>query len=335
MTGWSHRALSSRLLSGFTLVELMVSMTLGLVLISLMVGTIDKVMHASRVSAEAAETIERGYFLMDAMDTWVAETSPMPHGLFSDVSAELTTPILGQRAQAFVDLCDSPDIAALPEALAGIVLLEPSAWPCIPQRNLEASAPGLLLEHRLPCRKNCNDAGFFAIPEHCHVSGEVEQSEANRSPVAYSGDSQVSSIEFVGHSFDDIEFDMGERLQYQIVWLDAGHDRPPCFANGRALKLTRSLIYVRDYAWRVGDGIRAVMVRDLAQEPEARWLRSSMLAHGIDDWQVACLFDCFVMGALSNRALLAATIELSFVVEGRSQSIRIQRALAPRRSTGQ
>ena len=61
--------------SGFTLVELMVSMALGLGLMSLMIGTIDKVLHASRVSAEAAETLERGYFLMDAIDTWVAGTS--------------------------------------------------------------------------------------------------------------------------------------------------------------------------------------------------------------------------------------------------------------------
>ena len=334
MREWPHRDASLRFSSGFTLVELMVSMTLGLVLISLMVGTIDRVLHASRVSAEVAETIERGYFLMDALDMWVAETSPMPHEVFSEVSAELAAPILAEHAQAFVDLCDSPDIAALPEALAGIVLLEPSAWPCIPQRNLEVSAPALLLEHRLPCRENCNDAGFYAIPEHCHVSGEVEQSETHGSPGDYSVDAEVSGIEFVGHSFDGIVFEVGVHLQYQIAWLDAGHDRPSCFANGRALKITRSLIYVRDYAWRVGDGIRAVLVRDLAQEPEARWLRSSMLAHGIDHWQVACLFNCFAMGALSNSALLAAAIDLSFVVEGRFQSIRIQRALAPRRATG-
>ena len=72
------------------------------------------------------------------------------------------------------------------------------------------------------------------------------------------------------------------------------------FDNGKTLKVTRSLIYVRDYAWRVGDGIRAVMVRDLAQVFKARWLRSSMLAHGIDDWQVACMFDCFEM-AIEQR----------------------------------
>ena len=79
--------------SGFTLVELMVSMTLGLVLMSLMVGTIDRVMHANRISAEAAETLERGYFLMDAMDPWVAGTSPIFHGVLSEVSAQRSTPM--------------------------------------------------------------------------------------------------------------------------------------------------------------------------------------------------------------------------------------------------
>ena len=79
---------------GFTLVELMVSMALGLGLISLMVGTIDTVLHASRASAEAAETLERGYFLMDAMDTWVAGTSPISPDMLSEVSAQRSTPML-------------------------------------------------------------------------------------------------------------------------------------------------------------------------------------------------------------------------------------------------
>ena len=76
------------------------------------------------------------------------------------------------------------------------------------------------------------------------------------------------------------------------------------------------------------------MVRDLAQEPDARWLRSSMLAHGIDDWQVACLFDCFEMEGLHKGVSLAAAIEVGFVVNARSQSISIQRVLSPRKAPG-
>ena len=318
--------------SGFTLVELMISMTLGLVLISLMVGTIDKVLHASRVSSEAAETLERGYFLMDAMDSWVAGTSPISNDMLFEFSAEHSAPMSLEHARGVIDLCETPDLASLPLASSGIALLEPGAWPCIPQRNLEVAASALLLERRLPCRENCNGAGFYAVPTRCLARGEGELDEPDGSGGADSTHPEFDGIEFADGPFGASESGVDEGHQYQIVWRDSGVGRSSCFDNGRAFKVTRSLIYVRDYAWRVGDGIRAVMIRDLAQEPKARWLRSSMLAHGIEDWQAACLFDCFEMSALSNGTLLAAAIDLSFVVEARSQSVSIQRVLARRRA---
>lgn len=317
---------------GFTLVELMVSMALGLGLMSLMIGTIDKVLHASRVSAEAAETLERGYFLMDAMDTWVAGTSPISSDMLSEVSAQRSIPMLVEYREGAVDLCETPDLASLPLASSGIALLEPGAWPCIPQRNLEVAASALLLEHRLPCRENCSGAGFYAVPKRCLFSGEAEQGETDGQGGADSTYPDFDGIEFADGPFGASKSGVDEGHKYQIVWRDAGVGRSSCFDNGKAFKVTRSLIFVRNYAWRVGDGIRAVMVRDLAEEPKARWLRSSMLAHGIDDWQVACLFDCFDMGDLSNGALLAPAIDLSFVMNARSQSISIQRVLAPRKA---
>jgi hypothetical protein len=323
-----------RLSLGFTLVELMVSMALGLGLMSLMIGTVDKVLHASRVSAEAAETLERGYFLMDALDTWVAGTSPISPDMLSEVSAQRSAPMLLEYTEGAVDLCETPDLASLPLASSGIALLEPGAWPCIPQRNLEASASALLLERRLPCRANCNGAGFYAVPKRCLARGEVELEETNGSAGADSANSEFNGIEIAGNPFIGTDFEVDEFPHYQIVWRETGIDRSSCADNVRAFNVARSLIYVRDYAWRVGDGIRAVMIRDLAQEPKARWLRSSMLAHGIDDWKVACITDCFEMGDLSSGALLAAAIDLSFVVNARSQSISIQRVLAPRKARG-
>ena len=319
---------------GFTLVELMVSMALGLGLMSLMIGTIDEVLHASRVSAEAAETLERGYFLMDAMDTWVAGTSPISPDMLSEVSAQRSTPMLLEYTEGAVDLCETPDLASLPLASSGIALLEPGAWSCIPQRNLEVAASALLLERRLPCRENCNGGGFYAIPTRCRANDENEPGGTNGSAGADSTYPEFDGIELADGPFGASDSGVDEGRKYQIVWRDSGVGRSSCFDNGRAFKVTRSLIYVRDYAWRVGDGIRAVMIRDLAQEPKARWLRSSMLAHGIDDWQVACIADCFEMGDLSSGALLAAAIDLSFVVNARSQSISIQRVLAPRKARG-
>ena len=329
--------------SGFTLVELMVSMTLGLVLISLMIGTIDKVLHASRVSSEAAETLERGYFLMDAMDAWVAGTSPISNDMLSEVSAERSAPMSLEHVRGVIDLCETPDLAPLPLASSGIAILDPSAWPCVPQRNLEVAAAALLLEHRLPCRENCDGAGFYAVPKRClfsgeaeqgGFSGEAEQGGTNKSADADSTHPEFDGIEFADGPFGGSESEVDEGHKYQIVWRDAGIGLSACSDNPGAFNVARSLIYVRDYAWRVGDGIRAVMVRDLAQEPKARWLRSSMLAHGIDDWRVACIADCFEMGDLSNGALLAAAIDLSFVVNALPQSISIQRVLAPRKTRG-
>lgn len=314
--------------SGFTLVELMVSMTLGLSLIVLMVGTIDKIFHASRVSAESAETLERGYFLMDAMDTWVAETSPISHDTLSEVYAQRYSPMSLKHAGGAVDLCETPDLASLPLASSGIALFEPDAWSCIPQRNLEVSASALLLERRLPCRAKCTGAGFYAVPTRCLAGGEGELGETDGSGGADSAGAEFEGIEVADGPFGASESGVDEGHQYQIVWRDSGVGRSSCFDNGRAFQVTRSLIYVRDYAWRVGDGIRAVMVRDLAQEPKARWLRSSMLAHGINDWKMKCLFDCFEMGGLNKGASLAGAIDLSFVVEARSQSISVQRVLA-------
>ena len=312
----------------------MVSMALGLGLISLMIGTIDNVLHASRVSGEAAEILERGYFLMDAIDTWVVDTSPISQDMLSEVSAQRSTSMLVEYTEGVVDLCETPDLALLPLASSGIALLEPGAWPCIPKRNLEVTASALLLEHRLPCRENCNGAGFYAVPTRCLANDEGEPGGTNGSAGADSNHPEFDDIEFANGPFGASESGVGEGHKYQIVWRDAGVGRSSCFDNGRAFKVTRSLIFVRNYAWRVGDGIRAVMVRDLAQEPKARWLRSSMLAHGIEDWQVVCMADCFEMGDLSNGALQAAAIDLSFVVNARSQSINIHRVLSPRKARG-
>ena len=97
--------------------------------------------------------------------------------MLSEVSAQRSTPMLVEYRDGAVDLCETPDLASLPLASSGIALLEQGAWPCIPQRNLEVAASALLLEHRLPCRENCNGAGFYAVPKRCLFSGEGEQGE--------------------------------------------------------------------------------------------------------------------------------------------------------------
>lgn len=315
---------TSKYEQGFTLVELMVALTLGLGLMALLVGTIEKISRASRESADAAEVIERGYFLMDSIDAWVAETSPMvitqrplenltwvgasEEAVVSVASVEVTRFSDAMRASSVtipssrlstpdigpIDACQTPAVAPLPLDTAGVVALDAEALACIPQRYLETSAPALLLERRLACRGDCNAAGFYIIPVIC---------------------------------FGDYEMH-----QYQPSWLEASSDRSECFANGSAVSVDRSLIYVRDYSWRVGDGIRAVMIRELAEEQEARWLRSSMLAHDIDDWRIECLQDCDSWFDSTQATVLASAIDLSFTVNSASFSVEVQRVLASQHS---
>jgi hypothetical protein len=175
---------------------------------------------------------------------------------------------------------------------------------------------------------------------------EDQQSGDSRFKTDNSGDAYLADVYLAGASsegagFESDEFvgdlrgvsdsELGELLEYEVVWLAAGKDRPYCFANGTARSLHRALVYVRNYSWQVGDGISAVMVRELAREPDARWLRSSMLAHGIDDWQIDCVLDCVEVGGLGGDALLAGAVDLQFTVDSRTQSILIQRVLAARK----
>ena len=340
--------MTGRFVAGFTLVEAMVALTLGLGLMALMVGTIENVFRASRVSAEAAEATERGYFLMDALGAWVAETSPSFLELMlsehkaidsstlidaDHAGAVSPTDPIAKEAESFertlkaaaelpaspastgklysIDPCQTPLNSGLPLVIAGIGVLESRAWSCIPQSHLVVSAPALFLERRIPCHGACNDAGFYAIPIFCLDRYEGRSTDFRR------GEVEADELETV------------ELAQYHLVWLEADEDRPDCFRTGTARSVHRSLIYVRDYSWRVGDGIKAVMMRELAQEQDTRWLRSAMLAYGIDDWQIECLSICVEVEPWGEDAVLATAIDLRFAVRSRSQSIDIRRVLTP------
>jgi type II secretory pathway pseudopilin PulG len=71
------KALPANRVLGFTLTELMISLSLGLGLMTLMIDTIANISRAGRVSAEAAEATERAYFMIDVLDAWVSETAPL------------------------------------------------------------------------------------------------------------------------------------------------------------------------------------------------------------------------------------------------------------------
>ena len=300
--------------------------------------------NAGVESSTLADTDLAGRFSLTALAT--RTTSAERESSFVELNLDALEELLASGAfegdLQSIDPCQTPTMGALPLAIAGIGVLEPTGWPCIPQRHLEVSAPALLFERRLPCHGTCNDAGFYVAPLFCI---EDQQSGDSKFKTDNSGDAYSADVYLAGASSEGAEFEsddffgdlgavseseLGELLEYEVVWLAAAKDRPYCFANGTARSLHRSLVYVRNYSWQVGDGISAVMVRELAREPEARWLRSSMLAHGIEGWQIDCVLGCVEVGGLGGGALLAGAVGLMFTVDSRAQSLVIQRALAPR-----
>jgi len=273
------KALPANRVLGFTLTELMISLSLGLGLMTLMIDTIANISRAGRVSAEAAEATERAYFMMDVLDAWVSETAPLND--LPSLSMSESEPV-----NAALDLCESPVMSSFPLNRSGIAVVSPDNLACIPARYRETSAPALFLERRLRCPKNCSGGGFYAL-----------------SPICFWGDE-------TGH--------------YRISWVEDPSAYPECFSTGDAVRVSRSLVYIRDYSWRVGDGMPAVMLRDLARESDARWLRSTMLAHDINDWRIICVSEC---KALGGGALLASAINVHFIATHRDQSIGIHRVL--------
>ena len=328
---------------GFTLTELMISLTLGLGLVTLMIDTIANISRAGRVSAEAAEATERAYFMIDVLDAWVSETAPpinlpwlsmsesgpVNAGLVSTKASTAGVPwasnapgagaalgkkkaplemaqdremvqatekdggsravypsLLGDDSIAAVDLCESPAMSSFPLNRSGIAVASPDNLGCIPARYREISAPALFLERRLRCPKHCSGPGFYVL-----------------SPTCFWGD---------------------ETRHYRITWVGDPSTYSECFVAGDAIRISRSLVYVRDYSWRVGDGMPAVMLRDLAREPDARWLRSTMLAHDINDWRIICVSEC---NALGGGVVLASAIDVHFIAMPRGQSTGIHRVL--------
>lgn len=112
---------------------------------------------------------------------------------------------------------------------------------------------------------------------------------------------------------------------YLVRWGDRSAHLEACEDGTQITRLSRLIVYSRDYSWRVGDGIPAIMVIELAPESDARWLRSTMLASGIAEWRVGCLGKGMT---LQTAACDPAGIFVKFTANGRYASIRVERHVA-------
>jgi hypothetical protein len=114
-------------------------------------------------------------------------------------------------------------------------------------------------------------------------------------------------------------------LEPTVLWRASPVPPKGCEGGDTVYQIQRSIIYSRHYSWRLDDGSPAIMLREQATEPDARWLRSSMLAPEIVDWQVDCVAGC---AQESQRTNLLWGYKLRFSAQGRYRSQVVERTVA-------
>ena len=276
----------------------MVAQALGLAMMTLLVASLSSLYKSVQVSADAAENSETAYFLMDALEQWLRESSsPM----LETGSLSLPIPKEGEVGSMVIDdPCGTPLQSPFDFARAGVAVVPAGNVSCLPSSSVDESSRVLLIERRVPCGENCGDAGFYAALLEC-ASG-------NATPAWRSGEEgmvdEVGGVEgIVGIVPGDME--------------DGVSDRKTCDAAPQLVQLHRMLIYARNYSRSRGDGVSAVMMSRLAAEPEPRWLRSDMLASGVFAWDLR-----EQIGANGSRA-----VTVGFSVKGNYLSTSVDRTI--------
>lgn len=288
---------------GFTLVELMVAQALGLAMMTVLVASLSSLYKSVQVSADAAENSETAYFLMDALAQWLSESrSPM---FMVDSLSSAFWKEGGDESRVIDDPCGTPLQSALDFSRAGVAVVPAVTVSCLPSSFIEDSSAVLLVERRLPCLKDCDDAGFYVALKGCTSGHAITEwrsvGEASNDEAIDDKASGENDSDGTGPSYSE----------------DGGSDSGTCAAESRLFQLHRMLIYVRKYSRRRGDGVPALMMSRLATELEPRWLRSDMLASGVFDWDLRER-----MGAQGSRAVM-----IGFSVKGKHQSTSIDRTI--------
>ena len=198
------------------------------------------------------------------------------------------------------DPCGTPLQSPFDFARAGVAVIPAAKVSCLASSSVDESSRVLLIERRVPCGENCGDAGFYAALSDC-ASG-------NTTPEWRSG--EEGWVDDAGGEKDAGGTDLGDVE-------DGVSDRETCNDAPQLFQLHRMLIYARNYSRRRGDGVPALMMSRLANEPEPRWLRSEMLTNGVLAWDLQ-----EQIGANGSRA-----VTVGFSVKGKHQSTSVDRTI--------
>ena len=214
---------------GFTLVELLLAMAIGLSVLAGVSRAVLVMLDAARVSADQAELAERGRFAVDL--------------LAGDIGRSISVP--SQVAPGVVGTpCDDPAIVSG----LGLRVAEPGEWGCLPDSDLVTGSKLLILETAEACEPGCPSArwpGWLLLSPGCHPLFAMT----------------VPELRLADASNRPTDCSLGTALSY---W-------------------SRKVYFLRNYAWRRGDGIGALMVKQFKPKT-LRFGAAEMLVPGVIAW---------------------------------------------------
>ena len=289
--------------SGFTLIEMMIALGLGIALLAVLVRVFVSLWLVVSESASAVEVTERAAFALNAIGHWAGESTavaalhkagdsvPMLNDpvealpLTQDSNDGLRTGSSGYPVPRFFSGCGSPELAPIDLTKTAMAVVPAKQLDCL-SGSVEQSTLVLFLERRTPCKTPCAGPGFFALVPSCDAV-----------------------------------------TPFEIRWMNRGSVLLDCAGTKALIRLQRQLIYLRPYSWRRGDAKPALMLKRQSDEPSGRWLASDMVADSIGAVELCGvsydLTDCV------NDGRFISALRVSVSALGSSESLVLSRFLVP------
>ena len=206
---------------GFSLVELLIGLTLGAWLVSSVALTAQRLWLMAHWSADEVELAERGDFALRHLSLALLHAGPMTVDSMGRSPCEAAEVIQASSSQ------DRTDTRFIEKGGVGIRVVRQGELACLPSRNLVNSAPLLIIEATHSCLWQACGAGS--------LSGG-----GNRGLRCIS-DSTTSGLDpGLNHLGDSAE---------------------GCVSVDGVKRWSRRLYYLRDFAWSEGDGMGALMMK--------------------------------------------------------------------------
>lgn len=287
---------------GFTLVEVIIALGLGLVLMTVVLRVFLSLWSAVNDSAQATEVAERAAFTLNAVSRWVNQSgaryssATYENGALSGSSPNandaggqkgLTSDLDPLTVWAGLDFCQSPLLAPIPIELPALSIARVVDVSCLGSPSGIFGSEVLLIERREPCLPNCAGPGFFALLPSCDLLAT-----------------------------DDIR------------WMRRAEVPAECHSATQLVRLQRQMIYWRAYTYRWGDGQPALMLKRQSVESSGRWLSADALAGFINEWRLCGLTKNNSYCQLDGRPIDAVRVSLS--ARSRAHVVRQSRLMVPR-----